>query len=300
MFTIVFVQVILPIVVVFLIGYVLQRKKRMNLSAISTVTMYVFIPALIFTTFYETTFDMQYVYMVVFYLILFSILIIINKLYCKIKKLPQSYESAYILNTAFMNVGNYGAPIILLAYGMPGFEYAISFFVLHSISMHTFGLYYAARGNFPLKIAVKKVFQVPMIYATIVVLLLNFANIPVPEQMYIIIDILASAAVPSVMLMLGMQLAFIKIKELEWGSISYSVIVRLVVSPIIAFFITLLFPFDPLLAKVLILVSAMPSAVVATMYATEFDAKPELVSSTVLVTTILSMVTITILLMTIG
>lgn len=243
---------------------------------------------------------MQYVYMLLFFVILFGALIIINKVYVKVKKLSPAYESAYILNTAFMNAGNYGIPVILFAYGAVGFDYAVSFFILQSLSMHTFGLFYAARGNLPLKEAIKQVFQVPIIYVTAVAIAFNFSSIKLPDVIVSILDLLAGAAIPLVMLMLGMQLAFIKIKEMEWGSVTYSIVLRLVISPIIAFILTLFIPLEPLLAKVLIIMAAMPSAVVATMYANQYEAKPELVSTSVLISTTISIATITILLYLLG
>lgn len=299
-FQIIFVQVIFPILLVFSAGYLLQRRMKLDIRVVSTVAMYIFMPCLIFRTFYHTNLDLQYVYMLLFFIMLFVLLILISKIYVSIKGLPKHYESAYILSTAFMNTGNYGSPIILLAYGTIGFNYAISFFVIQSISMHTVGIYYASRGKLKMKDAIKKIYEMPMIYAVATVILLKTLHIKTPDNLLTVIDLLASACIPTVMIILGMQLAEIKLNDFEWGSITYSTIVRLVVSPVIAYLLTLVFPFDPLLAKVLILSSAMPSAVVAAMYAVQFDAKSELVSSTTIINTLASIGTITLLLYMLG
>lgn len=243
---------------------------------------------------------MQYLYMFFFFALFFTIMIIMSKLVVKWRKLPKQYESAYILTTAFMNTGNFGAPVILLAYGEVGFSFALSIFMLQSISMHTFGVYYAGRGALSSKQAIQRIFKMPMIYSILLVFTVKGFHITVPENLYSIIDLVASAAIPSVMIVLGMQLASQNIRSLEWGSITYSTVVRLLVSPVIAFLLTLLFPFDPLLKKVLILAMSMPSAILASMYAAQFDAKPELVSSTTFISTVASFITITLLLMILG
>lgn len=300
MIFIVFVQVILPTLFVFAIGFLLQRKLNLDIKAISTIALYIFIPCLIFRTFYTADIDAQYGYMILFFILLFVSLILITKAYVWLKKLPQSYESAYLLSTAFMNTGNFGSPIILLAYGVTGFEYAISFFVIQSVSMHCIGLYFAARGHMSFVDALKKVFQLPMIYAVALVAVFKGFSIIMPEPLFVMIDLVGAAAIPTVMIILGMQLAMMKIQDFDWGSITYNSVVRLAVSPLIAYLLTLLFPFDPLMTKVLVLSSAMPSAAVATMLAVQFDARPQLVSSTAFITTLLSIPSITLLLVLLG
>jgi predicted permease len=59
-------------------------------------------------------------------------------------------------------------------------------------------------------------------------------------------------------------------------------------------------PMDPMMAKVLIVSAAMPSAATIVMYAVQFDSQPRLVSSVTLVTTLFSIFTITVLLIMLG
>lgn len=296
----IFFQVVLPVILVFAIGYVVQLWKKIDIRSISTVAIYVMTPCLVFRTFYLADLDMQYLYMVIFSAVLLIVIIIINMIYSRVKKYPQEIESGLILSTAFMNSGNYGAPIILFAYGTVGFEYSVSFMVLQAIIMNFFGVYYAARGKASIGVAVRSVFGMPATYAVIVALLLKVFQVEIPVNLFQTIDIVADATIPTVMLILGMQLANIKWTNFEWGHISYGVVVRLIISPIIAYFITLMFPFDPLLAKVLIVSAAMPSAATIVLYAVQFNAKPKLVSAITLMTTLISIFTITILLAILG
>ncbi|OIJ22302.1 transporter [Anaerobacillus alkalidiazotrophicus] len=296
----IFFQVVLPVILVFLIGYVVQKWKKVEITSISTIAIYVMTPCLVFRTFYSAELDLQYLYMVIFSVILLVAIILINRIYAKVKGHSQSIESGLILSTAFMNSGNYGAPIILFAYGEIGFAYSVSFLVLQAIIMNFFGVYYAARGKANIRGSVRSVFEMPATYAVIVALILKGLHLELPSNLYQTVDIIADAAIPTVMVILGMQLANIQWTKFEWGHISFGVIIRLIISPLIAYGITLLFPFDPLLAKVLIVSAAMPSAATIVMYAVQFNAKPRLVSAITLVTTIISIFTITILLAILG
>ncbi|WP_088104926.1 AEC family transporter [Halalkalibacter urbisdiaboli] len=296
----IFIQVVLPVILVFTLGFLVQKWKKVDIKPISTVAIYVMTPCLVFRTFYTSELNLQYMYMALFSFILLFSLIFINIISAKIAKLTPSTESGLILSTAFMNSGNYGAPIILFAYGEAGFAFSVSFMVLQAIIMNIFGVYYAAREHAGMGTAIRSVFLMPATYAVIIALPLNIANISVPENLLMTVDIIAEAAVPTVMIILGMQLALIRVENFQWGKVSYGVFLRLIVSPIIAFLITLIFPFDPLLAKVLIVSAAMPSAATIVMYAVQFESEPRLVSSITLITTLISIFTITLLLIMLG
>lgn len=289
----VFINVVLPVLLIFLAGFSIQKWKRLNIKSISTVAIYLLTPMLVFQTFYRAELNKQYALMVVFSLLLLIALIVITKVFSRIRKYDTAVESGLILSTAFMNSGNYGAPIVLFAYGEAGFAYSVSLLVLHAILMNFFGIYYAARGKAGVRYALKSVFQMPATYAVILALPLNVWEITLPKNALSIIDLLAAATIPLVMVILGMQLAEIKLNKIEWGKISFGVITRLFISPVLAFAIILFIPLDPLLQKVLILTSAMPSAATTVMYALEFDTEPDLVSGITLITTLISILTIT-------
>ncbi|MFA9557889.1 AEC family transporter [Evansella sp. AB-rgal1] len=296
----IFLNVVLPVLLVFFTGYLVQLWKKIDIKPISTAAIYIMTPTLVFRTFYTAEINVQYLYMIIFCCMLLFALIIINKIYSKIRKYPTDLESGLILSTAFMNSGNYGAPIILFAYGEAGFVYAIIFMVLQAMIMNFFGVYYAAKGRAGIRTSLKMVFKMPATYALLVAVFIRVFDLSLPGNLFMTIDIIAEATIPTVMIILGMQLAKIKWGNFEWGKVSYGVFVRLIISPIIAWGITLLLPLDPLLTKVVIVLAATPSAATIVMYAIEFNSKPRLVSSITLISTLLSIITITLLLAILG
>jgi malate permease and related proteins len=297
----IFIQVVLPILVIFLVGFIIQKWRKMDLKSISTLAVYILTPTLVFKTFYSVELDKQYLYITIFSLLLLFILVLVNKLYAKVRKYPKNVESALILSTAFMNAGNYGAPIILFAYGEVGFAYAISFFVLQSMIMNFFGLYYAARGERGVGDAVKSVLKMPLTYTLVVAILLNITNITLPTNILSAVDLVSAATIPVVMLILGMQLAELKTDAVEdHKKVIFGVLIRMIFSPCLALIFILFFPLEPLLEKVLIVLTAMPTAVTTTMYALQYGTLPKLVSSIALATTLVSVVTITVLISLLG
>ncbi|WP_257350075.1 AEC family transporter [Pseudalkalibacillus decolorationis] len=291
----IFIQVIFPALLVFLSGFFIQKRRNLDIRSISTIAVYIFVPCLVFQSLYETKFDQQYLYMVVFDALLILVTILIIKLYVKMKHFNADTESAFILSTVFMNAGNFGSPIILFAYGEKAFHFAISFFVLQTIALNSIGLYYAARKKGDIKKGFINMLKLPAIYAVILALLLKEVPLRFPDNIYAIIELLAYGAIPTVMVILGMQIADLTISTLDWKRISFVTIIRLMLAPILTFLLTLMFPMDPLLRKVLIVLTAMPTAVNASTFAIEFNTDPKFVSSVTIINTLISFFTITIL-----
>lgn len=291
-----FVEVILPVFLIFGAGFIGQKRMNLDIKSVSSVALYFMMPALVFRTFFTIELNLEYLYIVIFSLLLLFAIIFIVMITSKVFKLSGATESGLILSTAFMNSGNYGTPVILFAFGEKGFVYSISFIVLQSIIMHSFGVYFAARGKSGIKVAIKTIFKIPAIYAFALAMIWKGFNIPMADSFFKAIDLVAGATIPTVMLVLGMQLAQIKLDQFEWNKMSYAIILRLIASPLIAWIITLWLPIDPLLKKVLIVSAAMPTAATTTMYALQFDSEPKFVSSVTLLTTILSAATLSVLL----
>jgi len=268
----------------------------MDLKPISSLAIYVLTTALVFRTFYKTELDLQLFYIVVISLLLLGALIVLTQLTARLFRYDKSQESALMLSTAFMNSGNYGTPIILFAYGEAGFTYAVQIMVFHSIIMGVFGVYFASRGGGGAGTAIRAIFKQPSNYAVVLAILLQQGNVVIPAGYYQAIDLVAQAAIPVVMLILGMQLANVSSKALEWQGLSAASVIRLIASPVLAYVICLFFPIDPLLQKVLVILAAMPSAATTAIYAIQFNMRPQFVSSSVLVTTVFSVGTLTILL----
>jgi predicted permease len=289
-------QVVVPVFLIFLTGYVGQKVFSLHIKSISTVALYLMTPALIFRTFYGTTLDATYLHILIYGILLTAIIIAVVKVICWFNNYPSPLTSALILTTAFMNNGNLGAPLILFAFGQEAFQYAVIIMILHTIVMSTIGIYYAARGNFNLKESMLSIAKMPILHAVVLSFFWQYLKLPMPENIFSAINLIGDASIPTIMLVLGMQLAEIKPANLDWTKTVLALSIRLLLSPLIAFGITLILPVDPLLSKVMIVLAATPSAAITNMYALQFDSSPELVSSITFTSTLVSIATLSVLL----
>ena len=293
-----FFNVLIPVFVIFALGYAGEKIIGFDSKAISTMSLYLMTPLLVFQTFYTNKLTYDYFYIVIYAFGLCLILILIVCAISYLKKYDIKETCGLILGSVFMNNGNYGTPVALLLFGTAGFDYAIILMVIQSIVMSTIGIYVAARGSDivgGIKDTLGIVIRMPVAYGAIFGLLFQYIGITLGSSLMTTINLVGSAAIPTIMLVLGMQLAKISLKNMEYEKISYAILIKLIAAPLIAWAISALLPINPLLKQLMIIMAGMPAAANTTMYAIQFNTKPEFVSVCTFISTVLSLVTLPII-----
>lgn len=295
--------IILPVLIIFAIGYIGQKLIGFDIKSISTAALYLMSPFLAFRTFFTNPLTMDYLYIIIFCLILTAVLFIIVWGTGYFMKATRPQLSAMVLGGVFMNSGNYGAPVVLFAFGAVGFDYAVIMMVFQSLLMNSIGIFFASLGGeekATFKQSLNRVIRMPLIYAAIAGLLCQTFAITLPNALMEGISLVADASIPTVMLVLGMQLAAISRKRVAYRYVTAVTVIRMVASPLVAAAILYFMPVSDLLRSVIILQAAMPAAANTTMFALQFGTEPDLVSFTTFVTTIISIVTIPVVLFLLG
>ncbi|KAA0964888.1 AEC family transporter [Sporosarcina sp. ANT_H38] len=295
--------IILPVFIIFSIGYIGQKFIGFDIKSISTAALYLMSPFLAFRTFYTNELTMDYFYIVLFSLLLTIGLLIVVWITALIMKATRPQLSAMILGGVFMNSGNYGAPVVLFAFGAVGFDYAVIMMVFQSLLMNTVGIFFASIGGeekSTLRQSAQRVIRMPLIYAAFLGIGLQLVSLPIPSTVMEAISLVADASIPTVMLVLGMQLAAISRKRVAYRYVSAVSIIRMIASPLIAVGILYFMPVNDLLKAVIIVQASMPAAANTTMLALQFGTEPDLVSFTTFFTTLISIITIPVILFFLG
>ncbi|MBU3573250.1 AEC family transporter [Priestia aryabhattai] len=293
-----FLTILLPIFGVFALGFIGQKKIGFDTKTISTMALYLMSPVLVFKTFYTTKFTIDYLYLTLYTFALCFALITVVYIIAYFQRYSTSETCGMILASSFMNNGNYGTPVVLLLFGVTGLDSAIILMVIQQLVMCTVGVYYAAKGSPQgngIKSAVDAVRRIPIVYGGLLGAIFQFLHIPLSNSVKEAVDLVAGAAIPTIMIVLGMQLAKISIRNLAKAKVSWSLAVKLVISPFIAYILTLLLPVDEMVKQIMIIMAAMPTAANTTMYALQFNTEPEFVSSATLISTSLSLATLPII-----
>lgn len=294
----IFLDVLLPVFLIFAIGFIGQKTLGFDTKALSKMALYLLSPVLVFRTFFTNEFTSEHLYIVLYTILLCFSLILFVYLVSWVKKYSRAETCGLILSASFMNNGNYGTPLALLLFGVVGFEYAVVLMVAQQMLMATVGVYYAAKGSPEsdgFRSAAMAVLKMPIMYGALIGLTFQYLTVPVSTSIMEAVDLVADATIPVIMVILGMQLAKISLKAAKKEKLFYAVGIKLVVSPVIAFLLTLVLPVDDLIKQLMIVMAAMPAAANTTMYAVEFNTEPDFVSSATLVSTVLTLITLPVL-----
>jgi predicted permease len=298
-----FVEVLLPVLVVVACGYALRRVFPIDVRSLNRVSMYVLSPALIFTTLARIEVAGAEALRIAAVSTLVIVLVgVLTYICARPLRLDQAALSALLLSTMFMNAGNYGLPTTRFAFGEDGLQRALLFFIPQTILAQVLavpiaGMARGARGN-PLL----QVLRMPQIYAALAGLLARAAGLNLTGQGHDVVTalfrgvaLMSDAALPLLLLLLGMQLAQGVAVE-QRGLTTLAVVLRLLVSPLLAYGLAQLLGLSDLSMRVVVLEASMPTAVNMVLYSLEFDARPGFVAGVVVVTTLLSLGTLTLLL----
>jgi len=143
--------------------------------------------------------------------------------------------------------------------------------------------------------AVRTVLGFPVLWAALLGLIVNATGVTPPTALARAVGLLADAAIPLVLLTLGVQLA----RAGRWrpsAAAWIAVGLKLGVGPLLAAAVGLLVGLEGLDLSVLVLIGAMPTAVNAAMLAVEFDGDAALVGDAVVAGTALALATLPIVL----
>ncbi len=292
----VFVNVLLPIFLIFGLGYLLGKKKNVEAHSVAHLSIYVLLPALVFTSFLERNVLNSLALTGVFILVFTIVMYILSVVTCKILKYDKNMESAFLLAVLFTNSGNYGVPLCAFAFGEEGMVNALAYMMYGSVIMYTMAVYIASRGTFNARQSLFNIFRIPLIYAVVAACLLSYFEVDVPAFITAPMSLLGSAAIPVAMILLGIQLSRTHVHT-DYHPLVLSNIYRLALSPFLGIAITHFMGVEGLLRSVLIIECSMPTAINAALIAIEFDAKPGFVSSAVLTSTVLSIGSLAVLLL---
>jgi predicted permease len=204
-------------------------------------------------------------------------------------------RAAVVLASAVSNNGNMGIPMSYFAFGESGMALATIYYVMMSFMSNTFGAAVASAGQAKISSALKQSLRVPTLYAAVAGALFNLSGAEIPQTLLRAVDLLADAAIPGMLILLGVQLRSAPILQAQ-GVILRSTAIRLLASPGIAWLLCLLLSITGVERNVVILQAAMPTAVMTSVLATEFDTAPRLVATIIFFSTVMSMITLSLVL----
>ncbi len=284
---------LLPIFVVAAVGFVLARRWHVEVRSLSRVTFNALGPCLIFDLLVTSPVGAAEAGQIVLFTVIFVLGI---GLIARLVALPLGLRgpelAAFLIVVMFSNAGNYGMSVVLFAFGREHLARAALYFVTSALLMFTVGVFIATSGREgPLR-ALQGLARVPALWGVLAAALVLGTGTTVPVGLLRPVQLLGDAAIPCMLLVLGMQL-----ERGAWparpGVVAAAAVLALVVGPAAGFGLAWAFGLEGMARQALVVQTGMPTAVITTILALEFDAAPAFVTAVVVATTVLSPATVT-------
>lgn len=293
----VFQEVVLPLLVLIGSGAWIAHRAGMAVAPLSNVVFNLFTPALVFHTLVYIEIDRQLVPRIV---LVVTIGFVMSALAAyglsAVLRHDRSTTAGTALCASVSNLGNMGLPISALAFGDAGLAVGVVAFVVGSVLSNSLGIVIASLADGRLRDALIAPLRVPALWAVVPALLFRLAGTEhLPAWIDVSSELLAGAAIPAMLVVLGLQSTLRRPRLSDVQATAGSLVVRLIAGPLIAWAATELAGLHGATQGTLIMLGGMPPAVIATIIAAQYDAEPELVSRTVLLSTVASFVTLTVL-----
>ena len=284
----IFSQDILPIFVVAGVGFLLARRFGANVKTLSTVAFNALSPCLVFDQLVTAKVSVAQSWRVALFCVLLTVALgVTARLAALPLRLDRATLSSFLLVVMFSNSGNYALPVVLFAFGRESLAFASVYFVTSAILVYTVGVFVAASGRGSIRSAVLGLARVPTIYAVVAAVIVLAAGATVPLAVMRPVGLLNDAALPVMVLALGMQLERAT-PSAHPAAVTAAVIVSLVVAPILAFALTATLGLAGAARQASIIQASMPAAVITTVLALEFDLDAGFSTNVVMFSTLLS------------
>jgi predicted permease len=295
-----FLQVILPVFLIASAGFVFERRSGTDLHSLANSALYLFAPSLVFSSLLKHNVEGDVLGRLMLFMVLYT------GLFCLLaygiarwRKFDSNTTRAFTLVTSMMNIGNFGLPLVFFAYGEQAINISVLIFVLFNLPLGTLAILIAQGQGVKWQEALKNTLKIPIFYGMALAILCKVLDWQPPEYIIRSTDLLGQATIPIMLVLLGMQLSRTKVTQ-NWGFFSLATVIRLLVGPVLAVVLTTLLGLDGLTRKIVILQTSTPSAVLPLLYTLRFNTRPDLVSGTILLSTLCSAITLTVLLYWLG
>jgi len=296
----IFLNHIAPIFLSASTGFVLGRRVRPDLKTVSRLAFYIFSPCLIFTSITHTTIQgAELGRITLFTLGIVGVMTSLAFATGLALRLERRTLVALVIAAVFVNGGNYGLAVNQFAFGDEALARAVLYYVFSSLSVYTLGVIVAASGRPSASVwraMGRALVSLPTTYALIAAGLIRLLGWSLPVVLDRPISLLSQAAIPVMLVLLGLQIA--EARDGAWprsrlGLILVASFLQLVIAPLVGLGLASALSLAGVTRQALVLEAAMPTAVITTILAVEYDLDTTFVTGTVVLSTLLSPLTLT-------
>ena len=254
------IEKIIPIILIFLLGYFLKSTKLLkeeNASLFLKVVFYISLPALIILSSSSIKLSADLIYLPLAPLAIIFITFFVSFLIGRLLNLPRPTMGVLLTGTMIMNMG-FLLPFFIAAYGNEGLAMASLFDFGNGLLAYTLVYFLACKyGNnsYNAKAMLKKFIVSPPLWALAIAILLNLLHIKTSVVVNNFFQLLGNLTLPLIMLSLGI---YFKPKITKFMPLSFAVLIRMFLGLLLGYAIVSLLNINGLSKSIILISSAAP------------------------------------------
>jgi predicted permease len=277
---------ILPLFIIIAVAFIYYRLAHPDIAQIANAATMVFVPLFIFHSLMKREFTAtMLIKPLAFMILLTGSLMLLAYIVGKAIKAKEDERVTLILASSMINTGNFGLPLIYFAYGTDAEIYSTLNFIAFNIPLSTVAVYLCSKEKETVRI-LKDIAKIPIFYALVAAVVLAELGLAIPKPLFHCIELMGSAGIPLLIFTLGLQLSRIRVRFDDFKIFIPAILIRLLISPIIAWFLLNGLTFQDLALKISLVQTSAPAALLPLMYAIRFDRSPDLLAALIMYTTI--------------
>lgn len=288
--------------VIMVIGYIAAKKEKIDEQinkGLSYIVCNIALPALIISSVLGVDYNggtkQVFIYLlggILFYLAMPIIAIVL----CKLMRFPADSKATFQLMLIFSNCSFMGYPVLESFLGKEAIFVSSIFNLPFNLIIYSYGLYLITKDSKEQNGFKWKNLLSPGSIASVLAIIIYIAHIEVPDVIALCCSSLGGITTPLSMIVLGVSLAKIPLKEaFSDFSVYRMTLCRLIILPLLVFGVATLMSADKLLIGVATGTAAMPVASMCVMLSTLYNGNQKEASIGVFISTLCSMVTIPVL-----
>lgn len=273
-------------IAIFLVGALLRSfavLTKAHAEWLATLVFSVCLPATILVSLDQITFNSTMWKLPAAACLVTAPLLCFSWLLARLLHLPRSTQGGFLVATGLINSVYFSYPVVLATFGEEGLGHAVLFDVGQSLLTFTvvYGIaVWHGAGAPTARSAMARFFSAPPLWALGGILALKLVGLSLPSWLHHLLTPIHLTTTPLASLVLGLSISFAALRR-NLPLALLGVVMRMGGGLLLGLAAVILLNLTSLERAIVILVSAMPSAVNAVVFATETHLDEDLVSSIV-------------------
>ena len=293
------IETILAIILLILVGYISKRiglLKYEDSITLNKIVVNIAIPSLIFLAMY--TADLSNIKVLIPITLICIVTGSLSGLLVYLFSVARGYSKktkwTLVGTSTLFNSGFLGYPVVLGIFGASGLVRAVFYDMGSTILFLCLGILFIIIFEGKYTSIIRRTFLFPPIWGIILGIFANFMHLNIGVLPLNVLQYLSGAAIPIIMISLGLSLEVGGLKN-YLDAASFVSFIRLAVSPVIAILIIYILGLTGLESTVTIIEAGMPSAMLSLVLAASYDLDIKAAAACIFLSTVLSMISLPIL-----